>query len=163
MRLDRSSHRLLLSCTCRHSSLRSTAAGRFQSVETLAVSNGNLVVLGRLEHFIQILQRFSHLIQSDVASASLVESQRRLVDIVCIGECLCCIFVGTCRHEQIACVYVNHWVLRFDHNQLLEVHEGQARVSDQIGTLATVEISIEQIFIQVDSDGKICDCLLKHA
>ena len=57
---------------------------------------------------------------------------------------------------------MHHWVLRFNDNELLEVHKSQTSVTDQVSALSSVQVSIKQVLVEVDGDRQICDCLLEH-
>ena len=154
VRLDRPSHALLGPVWV---SEGTTSAGGLQGVETLTISDGDLVILRSLQDLVEVLQRLGHLVEGDVAAASLVEGEAGLVDVIGVGECLRGILVRSCGHQQVArvdvhhrvfllkisslsdkritCVLITYWLY---HNQLLEIHEGHPRVADQVCAFASV-------------------------
>ena len=94
----------------RDDSLCPASTCSLQGIEALAVSNCNLVVLGRLKDLVQVFQRLSHVVQGNVTATTLVERQGRLMDVVSVRESLSRIFVRPCRHQQVSCIDVDHWV-----------------------------------------------------
>ena len=57
---------------------------------------------------------------------------------------------------------MDHGILRLDHNQLLEVHEGKTGISNQIGTFTSIQVSVKKVLIKIDRDRKVSDCLFEH-
>ena len=53
-------------------------------------------------------------------------------------------------------------VFGLEYNELLEVHEGKASVTYEIGTLASVEVRIKQILVEIDGNTEIGDGFLEH-
>jgi hypothetical protein len=92
----------------------------------------------QLHNFVQILQGLLHLIQSDFAAGSLVESLGRLLDVVGVCKGFRGVFVGACGHQEVASVDVHCGVFGFNHDDLLEVHEGKPGVPDKVSTFTSI-------------------------
>lgn len=61
---------------------------------------------------------------------------------------------------------------RLNYDDFLEVHKGQSRVSDEVGALTAVKVSllkldvgtyVEKIFVEVHGNAKVSNSLAKHA
>lgn len=54
-------------------------------------------------------------------------------------------------------------VLWLKYYQLLEVHKSESSVANQVRTLASVQISINQVLVQINCNTQIRDGFLEHA
>lgn len=53
-------------------------------------------------------------------------------------------------------------VLLLQDDELLKVHEGKASVANEIGTLASIEVGIEEVLVDIDGNAEIGDGFLEH-
>ena len=73
------------------------------------------------------------------------------LDSVGILESFDSICVCPSSHQEIACIYMHHRILRIGQYEPLEVKESQIVVSDQISTFPTVDIALLYCFVEVES------------
>ena len=58
---------------------------------------------------------------------------------------------------------MNICILRFKNNQLLEVHESETGVADKVRALATIQVRVDLVLVQIDRYAQVGDGLLEHA
>ena len=96
------------------------------------------------------------------APSSLVDGKGARLHAVCVREGLGCVFIRTGRHEQVTSIGVDHWVLRLEQDEFLKVQECLTCVTDQICALASEEVGVKELVVQVDYFREISNGLLEH-
>ena len=84
--------------------------GLFEGIQAISIDHSDLILRTPLHNYVQVFQRLFVVSESYIAPWSLVECEWWLLDAVSICEGFCCIVIGSCCHQEVSCINVNHWI-----------------------------------------------------
>jgi len=72
-----------------------------------------------------------------------------------VVECFDCVIVSPSGHQEVPSVNMNDWVLLVRDDQLLEIVESQVIVSEEVSTLASEDVRLQEGFVQLQGDRQV--------
>uniref|UniRef100_A0A7S3MX83 Uncharacterized protein n=1 Tax=Strombidium inclinatum TaxID=197538 RepID=A0A7S3MX83_9SPIT len=127
--------------------------------QRLALVHGRVV---HLAGFAQVADCVTNVANRQEATSSLINSEGAGLNAVGVGEGLRRIFVGTSGHQEVASVGMHHRILRLKENQLLEIQEGLRSISNKVGALASEQIGVKLLVVELDYLREVGDRFLEH-